>query len=86
MRKAITISVSREMEEYIREACGELTVSEYLRSLVRREQKRREDYRARPVIALRANDVLLMTDALEHIEAAKAILERHDEYHNEYDD
>ena len=57
MRKNISISVSEKMHEYIVEQAGYGTVSEYIRSLVRREQQRREDYALRPVPAVaRAND------------------------------
>ncbi len=81
MRRTINISVPEEMHAYLHEECGQLTVSEYIRSLVRREQQRREDYAARPVISpIRANDCVIIAQALEHVEKLRAILVRRDSY------
>lgn len=46
MRRTITISVPDEMYEYIDAERGMGTVSEYFRSLVRRDQRRRQDPRS----------------------------------------
>ena len=79
MRKTITISVSEQMHAYLIKQAGFGTVSEYIRSLVRREQHQRADYAARPTRPLaRANDVGSFVDALEQLEKLKAILERND--------
>lgn len=81
MRRTINISVSEEIHAYILEQCKYSTVSEYIRSLVRREQQYRADYAARPVPALtRANDCGVFADALDQLEKLKAILERRDDY------
>ena len=81
MRKVISISVSEEMHAYILEQAGYGTASEYIRSLVRREQQRRADYASRPAArpAL-SNDSGVFVDALEQLEKLKAILERKEPY------
>ena len=77
MRKTISISVSEEMHGYMLEQAGYGTMSEYIRSLVRREQQQRADYTARPTRPLtRARDIGVFLDALEQVEKLKAILER----------
>ncbi len=79
MRRTINISVPEEMHAYLREECGHLSVSEYIRSLVLREQQRRNDYAARPVISpVRANDCVVIAQALEQVEKLKAILVQKD--------
>ena len=81
MRKTISISVSEKMHEYILEQAGYGSVSEYIRSLVRREQQRRADYATRPIpTPSRANDSGVFVNALEQLEKLKAILERNDNY------
>ena len=82
MRMTINISVPEEMHAYILKQCGYgSSVSEYIRSLVRRERQRREDYAARPVtMPTRANDCIVFVHALDQIEKLKAILERRDSY------
>lgn len=81
MRRTINISVSEEMHAYITEQCRYSTVSEYIRSLVRREQERRADYAARPVPGVaRMNDISVFADALDQLDKLKAILERKDPY------
>ena len=81
MRKTINISVSEKMHTYILEQAGYGTVSEYIRSLVRREQQRREDYALRPVsLPRKANDAGVFADALDQLERLKEILERRDTY------
>ncbi len=81
MRKTINISVSEEMHTYILEQAGYGTVSEYIRSLVRREQQLRADYARRPTLPLtRANDTYVFADALDQLEKLRAILERKDSY------
>ncbi len=64
------------MHAYILEqcTCGS-TVSEYIRSLVHRDQQRRKDYAARPVPAiLRANDCVVLARALDQVDKLRAIL------------
>ena len=81
MRKTINISVSEQMHKYILEQAGYGTVSEYIRSLIRREQQRRSDYAARPMPSPgRANDNAVFVNALDQLEKLKAILERQDKY------
>ena len=81
MRKTINISLPEEMHSYLHRECGHLTVSEYIRSLVRREQQRRADYSARPKATIsRANDCFIIAMALEEIKKLKAILEQNDLY------
>ena len=82
MRMTFTISVPEEMHAYILEQCTYgSTVSEYIRSLVRREQQRRKDYAARPRPAIsRANDCIVFAQALDQVDKLKAILERVDTY------
>ncbi len=83
MRMTFNISVPAEMHAYILEqcTCGS-TVSEYIRSLIRREQQRRKDYAARPVVPPinRANDCIVFAQALDQVDKLKAILERVDTY------
>jgi hypothetical protein len=68
------------MHDYIRSQCGHSTVSEYFRSLVRREQQRRADYAARPVRGpMRANDCGVIANALDQLDRLKQILERKDD-------
>ena len=68
MRKTIGISVSEQMHAYILEQAGYGTVSEYIRSLVRREQQRRADYALRPTPApARANDHAVFVNALDQL-------------------
>lgn len=79
MRKTINISVPEEMYEYILGEAGCGSVSEYIRSLVRREQQRRSDYAARPIAhPARANDSYILANALDQLDKLKAILERND--------
>ena len=74
------ISVSEKMYEYILEQAG-YTVSEYMCSLVRHEQQRREDYALRPTPPItRANDTFVFANALDQLEKLRAILERNDPY------
>lgn len=81
MRKTINISVSEQMHSYILEQAGYGTVSEYIRSLVRREQQRRADYGQRPTPPPgRANDNAVFVNALDQLEKLRAILERKDLY------
>jgi len=81
MRKTINISVSEQMHAYILEQAGYGTVSEYMRSLVRREQQRRADYALRPTpVPARANDTAVFVNALDQLEKLKKILERKDNY------
>ena len=81
MRKTINISVSEEMHAYILEQAGYGTVSEYIRSLVRREQQLRADYAQRPTLPLtRANDTMVFATALDQLERLRAILEQKDNY------
>ena len=81
MRKTINISVSEQMHAYILEQAGFGSVSEYIRSLVRREQQRRADYALRPTPRPgRANETDVVVNALNQLEKLKAILERKDKY------
>ena len=81
MRKTINISVSEQMHAYILEQAGYGTVSEYIRSLIRREQQRRADYVLRPApVPGRANDNAVFVNALDQLEKLKKILERKDNY------
>ena len=81
MRKTINISVSEQMHAYVLEQAGYGTVSEYIRSLVRRDQQRRADYAARPTpVPGRANDNAVFVNALDQLEKLKAILECKDKY------
>ena len=69
------------MHEYILEQAGYGSVSEYIRSLVHREQQRRADYAMRPApTPARANDTGVFVNALEQLEKLKAILERKDNH------
>jgi Arc/MetJ-type ribon-helix-helix transcriptional regulator len=79
MRKTITISVPEKMHDYMLEQVGYGSMSEYIRSLVKREQQRRADYASRPRReSMRANDVFVIVEALEQLEKLQAILERKD--------
>ena len=81
MRKTINISVSEQMHEYILGQAGHGTVSEYIRSLVRREQQRRADYASRPTPQpVRASDTAVLLNALDQLDKLRAILERNDNY------
>ncbi len=80
-RIRISFAVTDAMHEYIREASGIYTVSEYIRSLVRREQQHRTDYASRPARPTPTmNDHFVFFEALEQLEKLKAILERKDDY------
>jgi Arc/MetJ-type ribon-helix-helix transcriptional regulator len=69
------------MHAYILGQAGYGTVSEYIRSLVRREQQRRADYAQRPRRPLtRANDTIVFAEALDQLERLRAILEQKDNY------
>ena len=77
----INISVPEEMHTYLHRECGDLSVSEYIRSLVHRDRQRREDYRSRPPhMPIRAGDCIVISQALEQLEKLKAILKRTDTY------
>jgi Arc/MetJ-type ribon-helix-helix transcriptional regulator len=52
MRKVISISVSEKVHDLIREQAGYQSVSEYIRGLVMREHRRRQDA-VQPVRRLR---------------------------------
>ena len=81
MRMTINISMPQEMHDYLRTERGHLTVSEYIRSLVRREQQRRADYAARPEVTLTsANECIVIEQALIQLDKLKAILEQTDSY------
>ncbi len=80
MRRTINISMSEELYRHLEAERGIGTVSEYIRSLIRREQQRRADYRARPVTATSANDSMVLADALVQLDRLRAILEREDKY------
>jgi Arc/MetJ-type ribon-helix-helix transcriptional regulator len=81
MRMTINISVPEEMHAYLQEECGYLTVSEYIRSLVRREQQRRADYASRPrEVLTTANDCMIIAQALIQLDKLKAVLEQTDPY------
>ena len=81
MRMTINISVPEEMHAYLHKECGHLTVSEYIRSLIRHEQQRRADYAARPrEVITTANDCMIIGRALEQLDKLKAILEQADPY------
>ena len=81
MRKTINISVSEEMHAYILEQAGYGTVSEYIRSLVRREQQLRADYAKRPMqTPMRVNETMVFAGALKQLEKLRAILERKETY------
>lgn len=70
-----------EMYEYLTRQCDMGTISEYLRSLIRRDQERRADYAARPrALPARANETTTFVDALDQLEKLKAILERKETY------
>jgi len=71
----------KEMHDYPRTECGHLTVSGYIRSLVRREQQRRADYAARPrEVITTANDCMVIAHALVQLDKLKTILEQTDSY------
>jgi Arc/MetJ-type ribon-helix-helix transcriptional regulator len=81
MRKAVTISMPQEMYDYIVSESRRVSVSEYIRSLVRRDQERRADNAARPLrMSPRADETSTFIEALEELEKLKAILERNDKY------
>lgn len=81
MRRTINISVPEEMHAYLRQERGHLSVSEFIRSLIHREQQRRADHAARPQVSpLRANDCIIIHQALEHVEKLRAILVDKDRY------
>jgi Arc/MetJ-type ribon-helix-helix transcriptional regulator len=70
-----------DMYDYIVSESRTVSVSEYIRSLVRRDQERRADYAARPHrIPPRANETSTFVEALEELEKLKAILEQNDVY------
>jgi|CXWL01.1.fsa_nt_gi Arc/MetJ-type ribon-helix-helix transcriptional regulator len=77
MRRTINISVPEEMYEYIVNRRSHVSVSEYFRGLVELDRQKREDYAARPIAPLlRANDCLVIGEALEQLDKLRAILER----------
>jgi Arc/MetJ-type ribon-helix-helix transcriptional regulator len=81
MRKTVTISMSEEMHDYLIRNSGYVTVSEYIRSLVRRDQEERAALAVRPLPRLRrANDAGVFYDALIQVEKLKAILEQKEVY------
>lgn len=69
------------MHSYILDQSRHGSVSEYIRSLVRRDRQRREDYASRPIPSLpRANDPPVLADALDQLDKLRTILERKDAY------
>jgi Arc/MetJ-type ribon-helix-helix transcriptional regulator len=83
MRKTVTISMSEEMHEYLVQNSGYVTVSEYVRSLVRRDQEQRAALAARPLpMPRRANDAGVFYEALIQVDKLKAILEERDFYYD----
>lgn len=70
-----------DLHEYILEQIGYGSVSEYFRSLVRREIRQRDDYRARPLYEpMRINDTCVLVRALDQLDKLRDILERKDTY------
>lgn len=76
MRRTINISAPEEMHEFIVDSGRYTSVSEYIRGLVERDRRERDDHALRPVQTLRANDCLVIGEALEQLDKIKAILER----------
>lgn len=79
MRKTITISVSQDMHHYIIKQRGYGTVSEYIRSLIREERRRRSDPVVTPAPAVMPlNERFVLADILEQLERLKAVIESQD--------
>ncbi|MBL8180305.1 MAG: hypothetical protein JNL64_01700 [Blastocatellia bacterium] len=77
MRKLVTISMSERMYDHLRKQSDGSTVSEYIRSLVRREQQRRADEASRPLPRLlTANESIANEDPMYHIEQLRRLLEQ----------
>lgn len=69
--------MSEKMHEYVVEQSIYGTVSEYVRSLIRKDQQERADDAARPVVLpSRAHRAMANAEALDHLEKLRAILER----------
>ncbi len=81
MRKAITISLPEEMYDYIDAERGTGTVSEYIRSLVVREQRRCADERNRPLgSVIRASNIHIVVEARRQLDKLRDILDGNDRY------
>ena len=72
MRKTINISVSPDMHRFIIDQSAHGTVSEYIRSLVRRDRQSAKMRR----MSSQMNDSFVFEDALQQLDRLKAILER----------
>ena len=77
MRKVITISVPEEMHEFIVDQGRYISVSEYIRGLVDSDRQQRADNASRPIAGLlRANDCMVIGEALLQLDKLRAILEQ----------
>lgn len=75
--------MSEEMHDYLVKNSGYITVSEYIRTLIRRDKERWAALIERPVgRGRKANDAGVFHEALVQVEKLKAILEDR----NDHDD
>lgn len=71
--------MSEELHEYVLKQSRYSTVSEYIRSVIRNERRRREDYVARPIAAPRpVNEMFVLANVIEQLDKLKAMLEHND--------
>ena len=72
-----------EMYDHLIRQYGMGYISEYIRSLIRRDRERRADYAARPKPSvLTANDSADLGAALIELDKLRSILERKDTYND----
>lgn len=79
MKRNISISVPEDMYKYMLTEGRYTSMSEYVRALVTRDRQRREDDKARPFPAApRMGELFVLTEALEHLDKLRSVLERRD--------
>lgn len=81
MKRNVSISVPEDMYEYMANEGRYTSMSEYIRSLVTQDRKRREDDAARPIPSLpQLAEMSVLIEAREQLDKLNKILNRSDIY------
>ena len=84
MRRKVTISLPQEMYDYVDAERGMGTMSEYIRSLVRGEQRRRAEERTRPLGSVtRARDIHVVVEARRQLDKLRDILDGNTRFYSD---